>query len=1164
MQNTLLGLGIALILALVTALAGPLFVDWGRYRAGFEQEASRMTGLPVRIGGAIDVRLLPTPTIVVHDIEVGPRAAPVFGAQSARAELALGSLMRGEWRAAVLTLKAPDISLGLDRDGRVVSRNVMPGVDLDRISIDQIVVTDATLALEDASSLARVTLENLSFDGEMRSLAGALRGEGMFAARGEHYKFRVSSGRNGDALRVHVNLDAQDRPLSLETDGRLAFEGGAPSYEGSLVVLRPAGVQLENGRTVASDPWRLTGKIKADARGGSVDQLELNYGPDERVVRMTGAAEMKFGAQPGVSGELSARQADLDRALTQSDATNRLPLAALRGLTESFAGLGSPPVPVRLGLSVDTVTLSGSTLQSVHGDLRFADGAWRIDSFEFRAPGFTQVALSGRFSASPEGTEFSGPLSVDSADPRSLLAWLEGFERVRAALAPLKLRGDITAGRKRLMIEHMRAEADRRAYEGRLAYVFPSDGRPAKLDAALTASEFDFDGAIAFFNAALTGASFARPGEIGLAIDLGRSRFAGVSATSVKAGIHIDGDGVRIDRLSVGDFGGAALNASGQIDISAIPPRGEIKLSIDAQKLDGLAALAAKFSPAASDVLARYASTLAPANLESSIKVEPPAAGGPAVGRVAVEGRLGAMSLSMNGNIAGTVEKWNDGKVNLTARIGSNAGAVLAALGLDRLVGTSGADTLVVAFDGPLGKTLAMKAKLTGEGLAAVAEGGIDLTRSASGMLRVSATIADLRGLRRDAAPLPVTMQSGVRIDGGAIAFENLAGKIGTADLSGRIVRHADGQIEGNIETARIDAPAVVAAAVGLPPAQKSAAWSSQPFLSGPLAGLSGKVAITARQAALAPSLTAEGFHCVLNFAPSEIRFEDAKGNIGKGAIAGGLRFGLGSGGVTLTGTAKLTDADAGVFIPTPDSSPARGAFSAQVEVEGTGSTPASLVGALRGTGTITLEKAQLPLLDGGAIDVAVRAVERGTPINATRIADIVTRAMDGGTYSISRIVAPFEIAAGRARLGTVAAQPRGSELAISGSVDLVDETLDARLTLTKSASEATGNQRPGISVVLKGPYAAPKRSVDVSSLVGWLTLQAVDREAKKLAEAEREAKRRERIRAELEERLGRVTPAGAEAPSASETASPGTTSPALRPSGMPAIESAPLPPIAR
>ncbi len=49
MQTTLLGLAIAIILALVAALVAPLVVDWNHFRTTFENEASRLTGLSVRV-----------------------------------------------------------------------------------------------------------------------------------------------------------------------------------------------------------------------------------------------------------------------------------------------------------------------------------------------------------------------------------------------------------------------------------------------------------------------------------------------------------------------------------------------------------------------------------------------------------------------------------------------------------------------------------------------------------------------------------------------------------------------------------------------------------------------------------------------------------------------------------------------------------------------------------------------------------------------------------------------------------------------------------------------------------------------------------------------------------------------------------------------------------
>ena len=71
LQTTLLGLAIAIILALLAALVGPLLIDLGNYRSLFEAEAHRLTGVKIRVTGAIDARLLPSPRLTLHDLTVG-------------------------------------------------------------------------------------------------------------------------------------------------------------------------------------------------------------------------------------------------------------------------------------------------------------------------------------------------------------------------------------------------------------------------------------------------------------------------------------------------------------------------------------------------------------------------------------------------------------------------------------------------------------------------------------------------------------------------------------------------------------------------------------------------------------------------------------------------------------------------------------------------------------------------------------------------------------------------------------------------------------------------------------------------------------------------------------------------------------------------------------
>ena len=71
MTHTLTGLGIALVLALAAALIGPFFIDWGNHRAAFEAQASKLLGVPVRVLGDVEARLLPSPRIRFGHVVAG-------------------------------------------------------------------------------------------------------------------------------------------------------------------------------------------------------------------------------------------------------------------------------------------------------------------------------------------------------------------------------------------------------------------------------------------------------------------------------------------------------------------------------------------------------------------------------------------------------------------------------------------------------------------------------------------------------------------------------------------------------------------------------------------------------------------------------------------------------------------------------------------------------------------------------------------------------------------------------------------------------------------------------------------------------------------------------------------------------------------------------------
>src|SRR5262249_14547090 len=168
MQRALLSAAIALILVLVAALVGPLFVDWGAYRDTLETEISRLTRLDLRIGGPIDVRLLPTPTLKLQQIVIGrPNGPAVVRAEALRIELALGALMRGEFVASDVALEAPEISLQLGGIESLKSPPYPPtveafAIDLDAVSIAHLAVERGRVILAGASGRS-LLFERLGF-----------------------------------------------------------------------------------------------------------------------------------------------------------------------------------------------------------------------------------------------------------------------------------------------------------------------------------------------------------------------------------------------------------------------------------------------------------------------------------------------------------------------------------------------------------------------------------------------------------------------------------------------------------------------------------------------------------------------------------------------------------------------------------------------------------------------------------------------------------------------------------------------------------------------------------------------------------------------------------------------------------------------------------------
>ena len=102
--------GLVVVIALFAALlAPPYFVNWERFTADFETQASRIIGQPVKVGGKTNLRLLPLPFVSFENLDVGENSdgSPLMTVERFSLNMELFPFLSGEVRIVEMAMLRP-------------------------------------------------------------------------------------------------------------------------------------------------------------------------------------------------------------------------------------------------------------------------------------------------------------------------------------------------------------------------------------------------------------------------------------------------------------------------------------------------------------------------------------------------------------------------------------------------------------------------------------------------------------------------------------------------------------------------------------------------------------------------------------------------------------------------------------------------------------------------------------------------------------------------------------------------------------------------------------------------------------------------------------------------------------------------------------------------
>lgn len=1115
MREFITGLAIILIAVLSTALVGPYFVDWNSQRTLLETQISRTLGQKVTIGGNIDLKLLPTPYLVLSQTVIGSDDGPVtIGIRHLDLQLSVAPLLHGEFEVVEALLEEPTIRVTLQPDRTLPSLPDAPAFRAN-IRFDRIHIADGTLAVADPQSGRTLVVDKLAVDAEAPSLSGPFKGNGSFGEGEALTKFRFSTTTfHADRSRVRLLVDENLKHAGVDLDGEITLrevqkDVVRQSFDGTL--LATGHLWNEAGTPTA---WRLAGPLKADPESARLDGADLRLGTDDAGLSLKADVTGDFGDDPRLHVDMSAKQLDIDRLSgTPLDAAKPAPpkLPGLDSLRHLLADV-TPPLPTTVDLSIDTATYGGDTLRDVEAHLGLGGKGPEKLKVAGDGPGGVHLELAGTLS--PDAARpFTGTVDFKAEKLSETLDWLSSvapditLKSKDLPIQAMSLAGRVNAGREAIDLDDLALDLGRSRLTGTANLALGAGSRATKLTTVLKAKTLDVD-QLPRFDAFRDSAV---PLDLDVRLNADALRVSNLGDDGLDAG-RIDmvlaktGGVFELKRLGAKNFGGANVDATGRLDKQGA----KVAMSVAAAKLDKAVDLLRQLAP--SDVAAslpKNVAVLAPANLRLDATFVSAKDGGLEPSRLLIAGQFASTKLD-----ASLVPDENrPGAVSLEATTESPQGSLLlrqlgyAALPID----TIGKSRVILSAHGSWDQPLETSLQATLGASRADFQGRFALrdlsSASASGAVKLRS--ADLGPMLRTlgvaypdlTGTVPVAVGGTIAFDRSGATLSKLKGRLEDTSVSG-MLHWQNGNTEkpaltGSLAMDRLSLSGLLALALGPghPPAD-NAKWSNAPF--GP--GLSNTprtdVSLTSRAFELDDHVVAKDAVLDLGLAPNVVTIRGLKASVAGGTIAGDMSVRRDGAQATVEGTVQADNVQ--IDIPSLSTK-----LSGKLEMAGSGKSPLALVSSLAGSGDATWDDTVIPGADPNALpkifaDVEDDALAVDDDSIVRSLDSVATQPLRAGTRRFGLSVAN----------GTLTLDPKGDVPAsdekvsstLAAALDLRRMRLDERLQQTlKTLPKNWTGTAPSIGVTLSGPFAAPRRFWDVGNFINAVAARAIARESARI-----------------------------------------------------------------
>jgi uncharacterized protein involved in outer membrane biogenesis len=1124
MNNALLFLGGLLVFVLSALFAVPNLVDWNSYRGVFEEEASKVLGREVRVGGSVNLKLLPVPYVRFEKVRIanasGQTGEPFVRADSFTMWLSGPALLRGVLEASDIELNKPVLTLAVDKSGGGNWSNIrlrsgeLPFVPRD-VTLRSVKLIEGAVSIYNAASERVVQVKNINGELSADSLTGPFRFKGSASWAGAAYDlaFATDAPSSDGSFGLKVSAHSDGSPNAYLLDGRVSDLDDKPSFKGAWT----GTLKMPVGDMAASKPngepplLDLKAEVTADALGAKFDDITLSLNNVAEPQMVTGSAVAAWTTPPRLDVKLESKWLDIDRlagAGQGSASFSKLKQLTL-GLMQSVAGDSRASAKINL----EQVKVGGETAGGLRIDADRAGNVTHIRKFNVSLPGGSRLNLTGDLKKNADGKHrFSGDIFIGGTSLARLKGWAgkSGMPIDITSDGPFSFSGKIDIDQKRLAIADASGTISGHAIAGDLA--ISQDGRK-RTDLTLQAADLDtreiFPKTASALKAELrqvlglaaSGDGQADkaelPGDMHLRVIAGRLTDGENTYRDVDVTFETEGKDINLPAATLTTASGLTVSLEGRVRRRNSGPLGTLAYDAVAPTPEAMAELVSKtgLSPLFGEAQFKGLQTGKLAGLiELGRRI-------PSATDVTFDGVLNSSHLSGSAEFDGGLGAWRSRPSRVEVSLNApSMPQLLAALAQDAASsgdnGDAPAEASLISV-GTFSSGAKTRLEVTGSGFDIAFDGNVVWPENSPIALNGAAVVnADdvVDALAVAGLPLPAgatdTATHGtvdLSRDKGAWTVATRDLSLGTSTVSAylQVGSGTDGRrhIEGKLGADRVTIAPLLAMLTDKPPTPPStnegdnsdsaavqethSIWPSGVFKFSALDGTDVNLRLSFASLDLSGNLATRDGEMQLALAPGKIIVSNLSADAAGGRLTGGLSLEKVSDGVALATDLKLEQAKLSSLSPT-----AKGSATFDLKGGATAQSPGGLIAIMSGTGHVTLKGASLHGPSVAIVaDIADAVLQGKMQSDPHVISAALLESLNTSEVPIGDRHMDIKLADGLAKFDPLALDAPDGKLEATAAVDLTSLNASAACQVTARAKPL-----PPPSIPLPGwKPAAPK-----------------------------------------------------------------------------------------